>query len=375
MKNSTEFKFNKDIIKMFGELIGLYLFNPAKLLFYYKVLKHQKAAVKKREKIVSEGNPAPAIMIFSITNHCNLKCTGCYNHNQKRSPDDRLSLDRICRLFNEACDLGISIIMMAGGEPFIRMDILKLAARYRQMIFPVFTNGTLLKNNINFLLGNPNILPVLSLEGDKSMTDSRRGEGLYDNTISTASLLKNEKIFFGFSITLTNKNADSILTEDFIKPIIKLGAKIIFFVEYVPNGTEEMDLCLTDSQKQKLIRLQRKFEKKYPALFVSLPGDEEPFGGCLAAGRGFIHVSAGGDVEPCPFAPYSTANINDISLQEALSSSFIRKIRNSHHLLKEAKGGCTLWENREWVEEQRTKCRDVLVYNAACKLQGQIKNP
>ena len=70
------------------------------------------------------------------------------------------------------------------------------------------------------------------------------------------------------------------------------------------------------------------------------------------SGRGFIHVSAGGDVEPCPFAPYSTANINSVTLKEALSTSFIKKIRDSHHLLTEAKGGCVLWENREWVERQ-----------------------
>ena len=48
------------------------------------------------------------------------------------------------------------------------------------------------------------------------------------------------------------------------------------------------------------------FHNKYRALFVNVPGDEKDFGGCLSAGRGFVHVSAEGDLEPCPFAPTQT---------------------------------------------------------------------
>jgi len=361
MKQSAELKLNQMIMRMFRGIMRLYLFKPARFLFYYKTFKHQKAALKKRQEILAAGNPAPGIMIYSITNRCNLHCTGCYNHHQKRSVDARLSADRIAGLFNEAGDMGIGIIMLAGGEPFLRMDILRIAASFRQMIFPVFTNGTLLENSIGFLQENPHILPVLSIEGDRTMTDNRRGDGLYDQTIKTASLLKKAKIVFGFSLTLTSRNADEILTHDFIKPLLKLDVRIIFFVEYVPNGTDEMALCLTHDQKQKLIKLRRVYEKRYPALFVSLPGDEEAFGGCMAAGRGFVHISAGGDVEPCPFAPFATANINDISLQEALSTRFIKTLRDSHHLLKESKGGCALWENREWVEMTKTECRNELV--------------
>ena len=89
-----------------------------------------------------------------------------------------------------------------------------------------------------------------------------------------------------------------------------------------------------------------------PALYITLPGEEEQYGGCLAAGRGFVHISATGDVEPCPFAPYSDTNINNSSFTEALESLLLNRIRNNHHLLKESAGGCTLWENKEWVEEQ-----------------------
>ena len=91
------------------------------------------------------------------------------------------------------------------------------------------------------------------------------------------------------------------------------------------------------------------FRAKFPALFIAVPGDEEEIGGCLSAGRGFIHISAEGDVEPCPFAPYSDANLRDLSLKDALQSEFLRNIRQNHAQLSETEGGCALWIEREWV--------------------------
>lgn len=43
-------------------------------------------------------------------------------------------------------------------------------------------------------------------------------------------------------------------------------------------------------------------------VFLSFSGDEKYVGGCLAAGRGFFHINANGEVEPCPFSPYSDVN-------------------------------------------------------------------
>ena len=84
-------------------------------------------------------------------------------------------------------------------------------------------------------------------------------------------------------------------------------------------------------------------------MFIAVPGDEEEIGGCISAGKGFVHVSADGNIEPCPFAPYSDTNLRDSSLKEALQSEFLRTIRQNHEQLMETEGGCALWVKREWV--------------------------
>lgn len=103
------------------------------------------------------------------------------------------------------------------------------------------------------------------------------------------------------------------------------------------------------SKKESLLSVRDSFRKKYPALFIAIPGDEDEIGGCLWAGRGFVHINAAGDVEPCPFAPYSDANLRNMSLKDALQSDFLKRIRENHGRLSEAKGGCALWAEREWV--------------------------
>jgi len=91
------------------------------------------------------------------------------------------------------------------------------------------------------------------------------------------------------------------------------------------------------------------FRARFRAVFVAVPWDEEEQGGCLAAGRGFVHISASGDLEPCPFAPYSDTNLLHFPLEQALRSRFLHLMRENHAMFAETSGGCALWKNREAV--------------------------
>jgi MoaA/NifB/PqqE/SkfB family radical SAM enzyme len=106
---------------------------------------------------------------------------------------------------------------------------------------------------------------------------------------------------------------------------------------------------LTDEQRSTLAHKTGQFRTQFPAIFIEIPGDEEQYGGCLAAGRGFVHVSPDGDLEPCPVSPYSDTNVQQLSLKEALQSRLLQAIRQHHETLSEMQGGCALWTEREWV--------------------------
>jgi MoaA/NifB/PqqE/SkfB family radical SAM enzyme len=115
----------------------------------------------------------------------------------------------------------------------------------------------------------------------------------------------------------------------------------------VENGTEK--LVMTQEQFEKLNQRMAQYRRSYEALFLAFPGSELDFGGCLAAGKGFVHINAEGDVEPCPFSPYSDASLKGMSLIDALKSPLLKTIRDAELRLDESNGVCALWQNKDWV--------------------------
>ena len=120
--------------------------NPRESAYMAKFALASRAASKKREKAENAGEHIPPFLIASITSQCNLHCAGCYsrcNHaTVDAAPVCQLTAEEWLRVFAEADELGVSFILLAGGEPMIRRDIIEAAGKRPSILFPVFTNGT-----------------------------------------------------------------------------------------------------------------------------------------------------------------------------------------------------------------------------------------
>ncbi len=161
--------------------------------------------------------------------------------------------------------------------------------------------------------------------------------------------LKRRGIFFSLSLTVTRQNFPTVTEPEFAQNAIREGCRLFLFLEYTPirEGTEEW--VITDSQRDAMKGIVTDFRLKHNAVFIAVPWDEEEQGGCLASGRGFVHISAAGELEPCPFAPYSDVNLRSVPLKEGLRSRFLAVMRANHDLFAETSSGCALWNNREHV--------------------------
>jgi MoaA/NifB/PqqE/SkfB family radical SAM enzyme len=343
LMNDSLKRFLRDALRIsFGK--------PLMAWFIIKTATRQRRAAQQRLAWEDQGLHVPPYLIASITNHCNLRCRGCYARGHHRNKNQELSLERWGEIFKEARSLGISVIMIAGGEPFARREFLDLTRSFPEIVFPVFTNGLLLDEAlIRKLKSQINVTPIISIEGFEKETDERRGFGTYTGIKKIIRQLNKSGQFFGISITTTKENFKTVTGRPFVRELLNAGAKLFMYVEYAPieSGTE--NLILDDTQRGRLRIMMQEFESEFNGLFLSFPGDTGPYGGCLAAGRGFVHISPDGSFEPCPFAPYSDASVKDKSLKEALQSEFLKAVRHSHGILVETGGGCALWTNREWV--------------------------
>lgn len=341
---------DKAIRKIFYDAFGIVLKDRVMFRVALKMIYNQWKASFLRKKYKREGVQIPPYMIISITGRCNLNCKGCYIHAQERINEGEMDMGKLRECISEAVSLGVSIILLAGGEPLMRPEILDTAALNPGALFLLFTNGLLINDEIiRKLKARRNIVPVISIEGHSQQTDSRRGEGVFKKIGEILPKLSNDGIFFGVSFTVTRANMLTVTDDRFISGLKNEGCKLFFYVEYVPfrTGTESWVL-LSDERKFLSERLDI-LRLSFPCLFAAFPGDEDKFGGCMSAGRGFIHISPGGNVEPCPFAPFSESNLKGISLKDALQSDFLKAIRDRHLDLQETNGGCALWEKREWV--------------------------
>ncbi|MBO6138149.1 MAG: radical SAM protein [Lachnospiraceae bacterium] len=330
--------------------------DPRESAFMVKFAAASRAASKKRKKAEDKGEHIPPFLIASITSKCNLHCAGCYsrcNHATVDSePVAQLTEDEWNGVFKEADDLGVSFILLAGGEPMLRRDVITAAAGTPSILFPIFTNGTFIDERYLELFDKSrNLLPIISIEGEKEVTDARRGKGIYESLISNMDKLHERGLIFGASVTVTTQNIREVTTEHFLKELSDRGCKAVIFVEFVPVTDDSTELAPGEEEREYLASEISRLRASHPEMvYISFPGDEKSSGGCVAAGRGFFHINSHGGAEPCPFSPYSDVNIRNTSLKAALHSPLFMALRDGDILKDDHAGGCVLYEKRELVE-------------------------
>lgn len=348
---------SKGVERIAADAVRAVLKDPRESAFMLKFAAASRAASGKRRKAEKEGEHIPPFLIASITSKCNLHCAGCYsrcNHaTTDEEPVSQLTGEEWERIFEDADSLGISFILLAGGEPMLRRDVLEAAGKKPGILFPVFTNGTFMNERYFDLFDKcRNLIPVISIEGDRELTDSRRGTGIYDSIIRNMDELHRRGLIFGASVTVTTQNIRGVTEDGFLKKLSDRGCRVVFFVEYVPVTDESRDLAPQDAEREYLQNEVRRLRAEHPEMvYLSFPGDEKSTGGCVAAGRGFFHINSHGGAEPCPFSPYSDINIRETSLREALHSPLFTALQKGDILADDHSGGCVLYEKRALVEQ------------------------
>lgn len=61
-----------------------------------------------------------------ITSRCNMRCAGCYSQIEHCDEPDLLTTDDWKRIIDNIADAGIQSVIISGGEPFLRDDLLEL---------------------------------------------------------------------------------------------------------------------------------------------------------------------------------------------------------------------------------------------------------
>jgi putative heme d1 biosynthesis radical SAM protein NirJ2 len=267
------------------------------------------------------------ILSWNITKACNLSCRHCYRDAGLRDPHE-LSTDEGKDLILEIAAAGFKVLILSGGEPILRKDILELISfACTSGLRPVLgTNGTLIDTSTArdmrlAGLGRAGI-SVDSMDADVH-DDFRKMKGSWKRTMDGIEACRKEGLDFQVHTTVTRRNLAGIsgITE-FAE---QSGAKAhhIFFLVPTGRGNEIGDTSLSrreyhslvaslaQSQKNCGIELKTVCAPQFAAFSISNNIDTRFKKGCLA-GISYCCILPNGDVHPCPYMPIKAGNVRDI---------------------------------------------------------------
>ncbi|MFX1606710.1 MAG: radical SAM/SPASM domain-containing protein [Promethearchaeota archaeon] len=347
--------------------------HPRYLRAVFRLGRSYRWAEKRRTQYKERGLRVPSVMILSVTSTCNLVCSGCYAAStrtsfQNKEPTHRSSLDlnlvKWRSIISQAKELGVFGFVIAGGEPFLCEGIVDLCLEFNDLFFLIVTNGTSIKDSdYEKLRRASNIAIVVSLEGDRKITDARRGSGVHIKAIESLKHLWSVGVLTGISATITRENVNFWMNSNNLDKFVNNGIRIGVFIEYIPSPEasvptrQSISPCsdngkmLTISEREQFREYVLDYRENNPIFIIHSPNDEEFFGGCVSAGRGFIHVTPAGDLTACPVSNIATHNLQNTSLKQGLASPLFKKIRENGHILENHNLPCALLSHHDEVLE------------------------
>lgn len=170
-----------------------------------------------REERVRERSPdrftpreAPAIVVWNVCQHCDLRCPHCYvSAGTKPSSRDLDTVDAHT-VIDDLADNGVKVIIFSGGEPLLRPDLFELIehARRRGLGAQLSSSGIHLDEEIASRLAALGVGYVgISIDGTRAFNDEYRGiEGAFDRALAGVKNAHAAGMKTGVRMTLTRRN-------------------------------------------------------------------------------------------------------------------------------------------------------------------------
>jgi MoaA/NifB/PqqE/SkfB family radical SAM enzyme len=311
-----------------------------------------------------EGFKPPMLLVISPTMRCNLLCPGCYAGEYQQHQG--LSTELVDRIIREAKAMGTYFITMSGGEVFMRPDMFDIWQEHDDVFFQLYTNGTLIDEEVAAKLERcGNVAPMISLEGLREETDARRGTGTFDRVMAAMDNLREAGVLFGASFTETRHNMELIASDRMMDLLVKKGALVAWYFQYIPIGREPHDWL-----RRRLLDIR----ETWPIFIGDFWNDGYYVEGCIAGGREYIHINANGDVEPCVFCHFAVDSIQGKSLKEVLNSDFMKAIRARQPYRENLLTPCMLIDEPDVLREVVRRCRAYPTHDGAETLITELRD-
>jgi len=185
----------------------------------------------------------PFMVSYSITTKCNLKCKHCYSDSVDQAAPDELSTGEAFRLKDELSQWGIGLLVIDGGEPLCRDDLLDIVryASSKGIRTTIGSNGTLIDEAMaKKLLDSGVKSAAISIDGaDAETHDSFRGvRGAWAQALEGVEACRDVGLPFQFNIVIRKET------------LLQLDDMLHMAVYHSANAAEFFDLVAAGRAKQ-----------------------------------------------------------------------------------------------------------------------------
>lgn len=268
--------------------------------------------------ILSPDVPPVRVVAWELTRACNLSCPYCRAAAGEGASGETATGEAL-RIVEEISTLGRPLLILTGGEPLLRGDLQKIAAEAaaKGLRVVVASNGTLISRDAAQRLGESGVRRVsVSLDyPDAARHDGVRGAGSFEAAMEGIDNLREAGVAFQVNMTVTRENAGEM--EAMLALAEGMGAKAfhLFFVVNVGRALErrqglapvDYEKTLTraahmeeDAAIEMRVTCAPQYRRIRRSLGLTEEGGRGGSSGCMA-GRGFLFISATGEVKPCGY--------------------------------------------------------------------------
>lgn len=321
--------------------------------------------------------PRPHLVAWEITRRCNLNCAHCRASSADERYEDELSFEECVGLIDDIGQVGKPVLILTGGEPLVRHDVLEIAGYAVRKGFKVVmgSNGTLLSRAVAVELKKVPVsrlavsLDFPTAEGQ----DAFRGKvGAYQEALNGIAHAREAGIEVQINSTISRMNVAYL--PDLVSLAIHIGAVAFHPFMLVPTGRAQSLRSEELSPQQyedtlnwiydRQIELGDKLFFKptdaphYMRLLKQRQGEAVASGrtyagrhpsmqritqGCLA-GRGFCFISHRGRVQGCGYLDVEAGNVRERPLGDIWANApLFMQLRDRANL----KGKCGACEFKE----------------------------
>ena len=229
-------------------------------------LRYDKSSAK--QTIGARPGSGP-VVVWNATKTCNLECVHCYADAEIKKFTGELTTEEAKRMIEDLASINVPALLVSGGEPLVRPDILDLAEYASSLGVRVTfsTNGTLIDPVKAARLAKIGVTYVgISVDGAEERHDRMRGrKGAFKDTVKGIRNARAANIRVGVRFTVTQDNVGDIDSIFRFVEAENVGRLCLYHLVYAGRGSYLKEIDLHSDQKRvlmdKLIRQVDKWNK------------------------------------------------------------------------------------------------------------------